>query len=423
MFIDRATILVRSGKGGDGVVMWRREKYVPAGGPAGGDGGRGGTVWLVATDDLNTLLDFRYQHKFVAEDGERGRPKNQHGKAAEDVEVRVPVGTVVYDAQSGELVADLHEAGLRYLAAQGGRGGRGNSHFATPTRKAPDFAEPGTPGEQRELKLELKLLADVGLVGLPNAGKSSLITAVSAARPKVADYPFTTLEPHLGVVRFGPGETLVMADIPGLVEGASGGTGLGHEFLRHVERCRLLVHVLDLSGGLEGRDVLQDYEVIETELRHYSPELAARPRVVALNKSDLPDAAAQAPSIRAALEARGLPVFVISAAAHTGLDALLQHLRTRVAELPPPVVFRPIPAERPAVSEEAATIERRPEGWVVTHARLERQVASLNLESAGAVVKFHQLLDQHRIVERLREMGVQDGDTVTIGEFAFDFID
>ncbi|MEB3285212.1 MAG: GTPase ObgE [Candidatus Sericytochromatia bacterium] len=423
MFIDRASISVRSGKGGDGVVMWRREKYVPAGGPAGGDGGRGGSVWLVATDDLNTLLDFRYQHKFVAADGERGRPKNQHGKAAEDVEVRVPVGTVIYDSPSEELLADLHQAGMRYLAAQGGRGGRGNSHFATPTRKAPDFAEPGTPGEHRELKLELKLLADVGLVGLPNAGKSSLITAVSAARPKVADYPFTTLEPHLGVVRFGPGETLVLADIPGLVEGASAGTGLGHEFLRHVERCRLLVHVLDLSGGLEERDVLNDYDVIETELRRYSPELADRPRVVALNKVDLPGALAAAPALKADIEKRGIPCFVISAAAHEGLDDLLRHLRQRVAELPPPVVFRPVPAERPLVAEEEARIEKGPDGWTVTHSRLERQVAHLNLESAGAVVKFHQLLDQHRIVERLREMGVQDGDTVTIGDFAFDFID
>ncbi|MEB3197606.1 MAG: GTPase ObgE [Candidatus Sericytochromatia bacterium] len=423
MFIDRANILVRSGKGGDGVVMWRREKYIPAGGPAGGDGGRGGSVWLRATDDLNTLLDFRYQHKFLAEDGERGRPKNQHGKAAEDIEVRVPVGTVVYDANTRELLADLHEAEMRWQAVQGGRGGRGNSHFATPTRKAPDFAEPGQPGEERQLQLELKLLADVGLVGLPNAGKSSLITAVSAARPKVADYPFTTLEPQLGVIRYGPGETLVMADIPGLVEGAAEGTGLGHDFLRHVERCRLLVHLLDLSGGLEGRDVWQDFNVIEAELQRYSAELAARPRVVVLNKIDLPEARENLASVRQRMEAQGLPVFVVSAATREGLDPFLATLRTRVAELPPPVIFRPRPSELVAVAPEEALINRRGKLWQVTHSRLERQVSTLNLESAGAVVKLHQLLDQHRIIERLREMGVQDGDTVAIGDFVFDFVD
>jgi GTP-binding protein len=424
MFIDRAKILVRSGKGGDGVVMWRREKYVAAGGPAGGDGGNGGSVWLVATEDLNTLLDFRFNRKFVAEEGERGRPKNQHGKNADDVEVRVPVGTVVFDAQTNEVLADLTEAGQRWLAAKGGHGGRGNSHFATPTRKAPDFAEPGRPGEEKELALELKLLADVGLVGLPNAGKSTLITAVSAARPKIADYPFTTLEPHLGVISYGPGETLVMADIPGLVEGASEGTGLGHEFLRHVERCRLLVHLLDLSGGLEGRDPLEDFAIIERELGRYSPEMAARPRVVVLNKVDLTEARANRERVEAALKARDLPIYGVSAATREGLDAFLADLRSRVAALPPPVVHRPEVVERPPSPDDAeAEIEREGKVWRVKHPKLERQVSVLDLETAGAVVKFHRLLDEHRVVERLREMGVEDGDTIAIGELEFDFVD
>lgn len=424
MFIDRAKILVRSGKGGDGVVMWRREKYVPAGGPAGGDGGNGGSVWLVATEDLNTLLDFRFNHKFIAEEGERGRPKNQYGAAADDVEVRVPVGTVVYDARTNEPLADLTEPGQRWLAAKGGRGGRGNSHFATPTRKAPDFAEPGTPGEEREIVLELKLLADVGLVGLPNAGKSTLITAVSAARPKIADYPFTTLEPHLGVIRYGPGETLVMADIPGLVEGASEGIGLGHAFLKHVERCRLLVHLIDISGGFEGRDPLEDYATIERELERYSPEMAARPRVIVLNKIDLPEARENRERVETALKAKGLPIYGISGVTREGVDEFLKHLRQHVAEAPVPKVNQPALIELPPDADTTmAAIERDGKVWRVKHERLERQVSVLNMESAGAVVKFHKLLDDHQVVERLREMGVQDGDTVAIGDFEFDFIE
>lgn len=423
MFIDKARISVKSGDGGDGVVMWRREKYVPAGGPAGGDGGRGGSVVIVATDDLNTLLDFRYNRKFEADAGERGGPKNMHGKNSPDLEVRVPVGTVVKDAESGAVLADLHEAGQRYVAARGGRGGRGNSHFATPTRKAPNFAEPGQQGEAFELNLELKLLADVGLVGLPNAGKSTLISAVSAARPKIADYPFTTLEPQLGVIRFGPGETLVMADIPGLVEGAAEGVGLGHDFLRHVERCRVLVHLLDASGGLEGRDPLEDFRVINAELARYSPELAGRPMLVALNKLDLPDAQANRERVEAALKAEGYECFGISAATREGLDPFLAKLRERVASLPPPTIFTPVP--RPAADEEREELAIAKEDgvWRVKHAWLISQVDRLNLESAEAMVRLHKLLDGFGVIERLREMGVEDGDTVAIGDFEFDFVD
>lgn len=427
MFIDHAKIQVKSGAGGDGVVMWRREKYVPAGGPAGGDGGRGGSVALVATADLNTLLDFRYNRKFAAEAGGRGGPKNMHGKSAADLDIRVPVGTVIYDAPSGALLADLHSPGQRYLAAKGGRGGRGNAQFVTATRKAPDFAEPGTPGEEHELALELKLLADVGLVGLPNAGKSTLIAAVSAARPKIADYPFTTLEPQLGVIRFGPGENLVMADIPGLVEGASAGVGLGHEFLRHIERCRLLVHLLDPSGGLEGRDPLQDFAVINEELARYSPELAARPMVVALSKVDLPDAREQVDRVAAVVAAQGFSVFALSSATREGLDPFLASLRERVQALPPPVIFQPslgaMPSKPPTGRGEEIIIERVGAVWHVRQDWLIRQVENLNLESAEAVVRLHKILDEFAIIERLREMGVGDGDTIAIGELVFDFID
>ncbi len=423
MFIDRVRIQVKSGAGGDGVVMWRREKYVAAGGPAGGDGGRGGSVYLVATRDLNTLLDFRYNRKFEAQAGAKGGPKLMHGRGAPDLEIRVPVGTVIYDAQSRTLLADLHEDGQRFLAAKGGRGGRGNAQFVTPIRKAPDFAEPGGPAEALELDLELKLLADVGLVGLPNAGKSTLISAVSAAKPKIANYPFTTLEPHLGVIRFAPGETLVMADIPGLVEGASEGVGLGHEFLRHVERCRLLVHLLDVSGGMEGRDPLADFAVINQELARYSPELAARPMLVVLNKVDIPEARERAATVTGALQAQGFEVMAVSAVTREGLEPFLATLRERVAALPPPVIFTPAPVERVVSEPEPVVIERVGKVWQVRHTWLVRQVEQLNLESAEAVVRLHKLLDEFGVIDRLRELGVADHDTVAIGAFEFDFID
>lgn len=423
MFLDRATIQIRSGKGGDGAVQWRREKYVPAGGPAGGDGGRGGSVVLVATDDLNTLLDFRYTRKFAAADGERGGIKNMSGKAGADVEIKVPVGTVIYDAKTDDVLADLHEKGQRWVAARGGMGGRGNQHFATATRKAPTFAEPGKPGEELEVRLELKLLADVGLVGMPNAGKSTLISAVSAARPKIANYPFTTLEPHLGVVSFGPGDHFVMADIPGLVEGAAEGVGLGHEFLRHVERCRLLIHLLDLSGGMEARDPLDDFRIINAELARYSTELAERPMVVVLNKIDVTEALENRERVEAALRAEGYEVFAVSAAAHEGLQPLLDYLHEKVRTLPPPKVFEAVVREK--VEEEPLPVEiAREDGvWMVRHDRLEKQVEVLDLEDAHAMVRLHKLLDHYGVITRLREMGVNDGDTVAIGELEFDFVD
>lgn len=422
-FIDRARILVASGKGGDGAVQWRREKYISAGGPAGGDGARGGSVILVATEDLNTLLDFRFNRKFKAEEGGKGDIKNMHGRSGADIIIRVPVGTVVRDAKSGRVLADLATNEATYTAAKGGRGGRGNARFATATRQTPRFAEPGTPGEERELDLELKLLADVGLAGLPNAGKSSLIAAISAARPKIANYPFTTLEPQLGVVSIGVGEHFVVADIPGLVEGASEGIGLGHDFLRHIERCRLLIHLVDASGGMEGRDPLADFEVIQKELAAFTPELAARPMVVALSKLDLPEAQEAAPALKAALEAKGFEVFALSSATREGLDDLVKSLYTRVQALPPPIIFTPEPEPEVAYVPVEPTIVRTKELWQVNHERLEREVSHLDLEAPEAIVRFHRMLEDYRVIQRLRELGVKDGDTVAIGEFAFDFVD
>lgn len=326
-FVDQVEIHVRAGDGGDGAVAFRREKYVPKGGPSGGSGGNGGSVVFVADAQLTTLLDYRYQRRLRAQRGENGMGSDCDGRKGEDLTLRVPVGTLILDGESRELLCDLAEDGARWVAAQGGRGGLGNMHFATPTRQAPDFAQPGKPGEERELVLELKLLADVGLVGFPNAGKSTLISVISRARPKIADYPFTTLVPNLGVVAYKDHRSFVVADIPGLIEGASEGIGLGHQFLRHVERCKVLVHVLDAHApDLDPeRDLEKDWEVINRELARYSEELAGRPQIVAINKTDVPSAEERAEAFAAQLreEHPELEVFTISAITKKGLAPLL----------------------------------------------------------------------------------------------------
>jgi GTP-binding protein len=423
MFIDRATIKVTSGAGGDGAVAFRHEKYVAHGGPSGGDGGHGGSVVLVATEDLQTLLDFQYKREFSAQAGKNGGTTNKTGKSADDLEIRVPRGTVVYDAESGDLLADLVSDGERFVAAKGGRGGRGNASFATPTNRAPTTSERGGPAEQRSLRLELKLLADVGLVGLPNAGKSTLISAVSAARPKIADYPFTTLEPHLGVVRFGEGEHIVLADVPGLIEGAHKGAGLGHEFLRHLERTRVLVHVLDLSGGLEGRDPLDDWNTIEAELARYSPELAERPRLAAVNKLDLPEAQANLDRVKSGLEAQAVPVFEISAATRRGLDPLLQHLRRLVAETPPPPRFLPTPTTQKREPVPPFSISRQNQVFAVTGPAVEPLVAGHRLDSVEAAARLERNLTRLGVYDALRARGVKDGDTVRIGDMEFTYVE
>lgn len=421
MFIDRATIKVKSGAGGDGAVAFRREKYVPYGGPSGGDGGNGGSVVLKATEDLQTLLDFRYKKDFVAEPGGRGENKNMTGKNSPDLVIKVPPGTVIYDADTNALLADLNHAGDTFVAAQGGKGGKGNQNFATPTNRAPQYAEPGQPSVSRALRLELKLLADVGLVGLPNAGKSTLISVISAAKPKIADYPFTTLQPQLGVVQFPDGDQVVVADIPGLIEGAHTGAGLGHEFLRHVERTRMLLHVLDASGGPEERDPLKDWDTINTELAKYSPEIAERPMVAVLNKVDLPTAQANLDDLRSELESRGFTVFTISAATREGLTPLLNYVHHRVKELPPPPTFLPTPSEAtPAV--KPFTINRQHGVYIVAGDQIERMLTLTNMENPEALLRLQRSLTRLGLNDALIALGIQDGDVVRIGPVEFNFV-
>lgn len=332
MFIDRAKIRVRGGRGGNGVTAFRREKFVPRGGPSGGDGGKGGDVWIVADESLNTLLHLRYNPEHIAERGRHGEGSNCSGRDGEDRTVRVPVGTQIFDSASGEFLQDLTEDGARWQAAKGGRGGFGNSHFATSTNRAPRYHQSGSEGEELELQLELKLLADVGLVGFPNAGKSTLISTISAAKPKIADYPFTTLEPHLGVVDLGDFRTFVVADIPGLIEGAHEGAGLGDRFLRHVERTKLLLHLVDVSSA-SGRDPVSDYQTVNHELKAYNPELAERPQLVVATKVDALDEPERLESLRQQTEIDGLPFYVISSVTNQGTKELVAAVAARLDEL------------------------------------------------------------------------------------------
>src|SRR5215213_7499819 len=341
MFLDRVKVFLRAGDGGDGASTFRREAHVPRGGPDGGDGGRGGSIVLRVDPGQTTLRDFQYRHHFRASPGGRGTRARRHGKAGEDLVIGVPPGTGVFDDAGGELLADLVATGQTAVVARGGRGGLGNTHFKSPTHQTPRHAQRGEPGEERWIRLELRLIADIGLVGLPNAGKSTLLAAASRARPKIADYPFTTLEPNLGVVEIGgpTGQTFVMADVPGLIEGAAGGAGLGHEFLRHITRTKAIVHLLDASGGLEGRDPLGDFKTINDELKDFDPELLERPMFVALNKVDLPEARTNLPRLKRAMSRRKLPTFQISAATGEGVQALMNAVATRLRELEQDLFF------------------------------------------------------------------------------------
>jgi len=419
MFVDVTRIYVKGGDGGRGSNSVRREKYVPQGGPWGGDGGRGGDVVFVVDPGLNTLVDFKYQKHFKAERGEHGGPKGMHGRKGEDLVVKVPPGTVVKDDDTGEVLFDLVEPGQRAVVARGGRGGRGNMRFATPTNKCPTFYEKGEPGEERWLLLELKVVADVGLVGFPNAGKSTFLSAVSAARPKIANYPFTTLNPVLGVVDLGEGRSFVIADIPGLIEGAHQGVGLGHEFLRHVERTKVLIHVLD-GAGTEGRDPLSDFDVIREELRAYNPQLAERPTLVAFNKMDLPEAREHLPRVREALEARGYRVFPISGATREGFRPLLQAADDLIQQWVPPepevpeaeMVYRP--------KEEGWRVYFRGGVWHVEGREIERLVAMTMWENDEAVARFLNILRLKGVERALREAGAEDGDTVRVYDIEFE---
>ena len=412
MFYDQAEIYVKAGDGGDGCVAFRREKFVPYGGPAGGDGGRGGDVLLTVDPHLNTLYRFSKRRRFLAKRGQHGRGKNQHGATGEVVRIAVPPGTVVYDADSGDLLGDLTEVGQELVIARGGRGGKGNARFATSTNQAPRIAEHGEPGDERNLRLELKLLADVGLVGLPNAGKSTLLAAVTAARPKIAPYPFTTLQPNLGVVVLDPETEFVMADIPGLIEGASQGKGLGHEFLRHIERTRVLIHLLD---GLSA-DPLADFDVINGELAAFGHGLAEKPQLAVLNKLDVPEVRQRWPELRAALKARGHSVLAISALAREGTRDLLYRAAQLLAELPEVALARELPVFRPPEDEEAFTVEWELDGWRVRGIRVERLAARTVWNLDEAVRRFQRTLDRIGVSLALEEAGVQLGDTVRIGD-------
>ncbi|RME35841.1 MAG: GTPase ObgE [Thermoflexia bacterium] len=413
MFIDEATIYVKGGDGGNGCIAFLREKYVPFGGPAGGDGGRGGDVILYVDPHLNTLYHFTHQRHFRAERGQHGRGKNQHGASGADLRVPVPPGTIVRDAATGRILADLTEPGQEVVVARGGRGGRGNARFATPSNQAPRIAEKGEPGEERTLHLELKLLADVGLVGRPNAGKSTLLAAVTAARPKIAPYPFTTLHPYLGVVALDEQTTFVMADLPGLIEGASEGKGLGHDFLRHVERTRLLIHLLDGTS----EDPVQDFRAINAELAAFGHGLDRKPQLVAFNKMDLPEARNRWPAVRDALRAQGYEVFPVSGLTREGVRELLWRAAQLLAQLPraQPVAHE-IPVFRLEDDERTFWVEREPDGWRVRGKRVERLVAMTPLELDEAVQRLHRRLERMGVLDALREAGVRPGDIVRIGD-------
>lgn len=413
MFFDEAKIHVKAGKGGDGSVAFRREKYVPFGGPSGGNGGPGGDIYLVVDDNLSTLIRFRKHVHYRAENGGRGRGKNQQGKAGEDLEIPVPPGTMVYDGDTGDFVADLLGEGQRVRLAKGGRGGRGNAAFASSTNQAPRVAEHGEPGEARWLRLELKILADVGVIGMPNAGKSTLLSVVSAARPKIAAYPFTTLQPNLGVVEVDNYQTFVMADVPGLIEGAAEGAGLGHQFLRHVERTRLLLHLLDGAS----QDPLADWSAIDRELAEFNPQLADKPQIVVLNKMDLPDAQDWWPLVQEAAAERDLEAYAISAVTGEGVPALMRRTFALLQTLPQAEPAPPEPAVfRPAETEEAFAVEREEDGWRVRGVRIERIAAMTPFVLPEAAARFQRQLRAMGIDRALEEAGVAPGDTVRIGE-------
>lgn len=425
MFVDQVRIYVKGGDGGNGAVSFRREKYVPMGGPAGGDGGRGADVVFVVDEGLRTLVDFRYQRHFKAPRGENGRNKSMHGAGSEDLVVRVPPGTTVIDTDTGEVVADLVEHGQRAVIAKGGRGGRGNIRFATSANPAPEIAENGEPGQERNVTLELKLIADVGLVGYPSVGKSTLLASVTAARPKIAAYHFTTLTPNLGVVDLGE-KSFVMADLPGLIEGAHEGVGLGHQFLRHVERTRLIVHVIDMAAT-DGRDPYEDYKQINEELKLYNIKLEDRPQIVAANKMDIPEAAENLRRFKELVP--DVRVFEISAATKQGVQELMYAIAEQLATIPEKpqveevaeveerVVFRAVPEPIPF------EISVEDEVFLVSGDRIEKLVRMTNLTSYDSIQRFARMMRQMGVDQALRERGAQDGDTVRIGDFEFEFVE
>lgn len=418
-FVDEVTIQVSSGSGGNGIVAFRREKFVPMGGPAGGDGGRGGDLIFEATDDLTTLYELSFTRIYKAEDGGHGQQKNMAGANGSDLTVKVPVGTLVYDLESGQLLIDLDHKGQREIIARGGRGGWGNARFATAVRRTPRIAEKGEPGKTLRLRLELKLLADVGLVGLPNAGKSTFLRAVSNARPKVADYPFTTLTPSLGIVKPEGLPSFCMADIPGLIEGAHQGTGLGTQFLRHIERTRVLLHLVDVSQ-LDMEDITRNYDVIMAELREFSEELADKPVVVAANKMDLPDSRELFPEFRDALEARGVKVFAVSGATRDGVEDLLKYLSTALKDLKGLDLTAANEEEKLYEYIEPFVIEEEGDGrWTVSGPEIERLVAMTDFTSDEAIAVFRQKLQKLGFFDEMSRLDAGEDDIFSIGDMEF----
>lgn len=422
MFIDIAKIKIKAGDGGDGAVAFHREKYVASGGPDGGDGGRGGSVVFQVDDNLSTLADFRYKRKYVAQRGENGKGNRCFGKSAPNLVVKVPRGTLIRDAETGRLLADM-SGDEPQVIAKGGRGGWGNTHFATPTRQTPRFAKPGTPGEELEVQLELKLLADVGLVGFPNVGKSTLVSVVSEARPNIANYHFTTLTPVLGVVRVQDGKSFVMADIPGLIEGAWQGVGLGHQFLRHVERCRLLVHIVDVAGS-EGRDPKEDFRIINQELEKFNPELARRPMLVAGNKCDLATDG-QVEDFQKFVEDQGYTFYPIMAPIRQGVDSLLNGILAQLTDLPP---IRRYEAEAPevkpveSIQRGQVEITQQDGVYFVKAPWLLKIMETVNFDDSESLQYFQRVLIGTGVIDALREAGIEEGDTVDIYDLEFDFV-
>lgn len=421
MFIDRARIHVVSGNGGNGMSSWRREKFVPKGGPSGGDGGRGGDVILIVDANTNTLIDFRFKRKFVAQNGVNGQTKNMHGHNAESTYIKVPAGTLVKDEETGAVIADLTKVGQQAVLVKGGRGGRGNARFVNSVNRAPTFAENGAPGDERIVILELKLLADIGLVGYPSVGKSSIISRVSAAKPEVAAYHFTTLTPVLGVVSLDEGHSFVIADIPGLIEGAHEGVGLGHDFLRHIERTKIILHVLDVSG-LEGRDPIDDYNKINKELKLYNERLATRPQIIVANKMDLVESQENLPRVIEYMEKLGHKVYPVSAATGEGLPELMQVASKLLLEY----------VEAPEETDDTIVYEAKPEAeftisrdmdgaYLVTGKGIERLVFMTNFDNEEGLRRFQQTFRRRGIEDALKEKGIKEGDTVRIGEMEFEF--
>ncbi len=422
MFTDIAKIYIKAGNGGNGAVSFHREKYVPNGGPDGGDGGKGGNVVFVVSDHVNTLIDFKYKKKFVAENGENGGAARCSGKKGQDVIITVPAGTLIKDAASGDIIHDMSDK-EPFIALTGGNGGWGNTHFATPTRQTPRFAKSGIKGKELEVILELKLLADVGLIGFPNVGKSTLISMVSSAKPKIANYHFTTLTPVLGVISFAPGESIVMADIPGIIEGASEGVGLGHDFLRHIDRCRLLIHLVDIASS-EGRNPIEDFEAINKELENYSEELSRRPQIVVGNKADLIYDKEISEEFKKYVTEKGYKYFEISAATTKGVDDLLKEIRHQMSVLPPLKVYESTyvePLEKDP-DDRSVEITRDNNVYYVEGEWLINVIGSVNFEDYESLQYFQRVLRKSGVIDKLTEKGIKEGDIVSIYDVEFEFV-